>query len=158
MKKVNSILLNKEYLSHLEQIRVYEKDRVFCHHDITHSLNVSRIAWIINLEESLNLNKEIIYATGLLHDIGRWKEYESGIDHAIASAKLSESILSKCGFSQEEINIITKAISNHRTSNNTDDLSRIIYKADKISRPCFNCTSIKNCKRFQNSEKPTLLY
>lgn len=158
MKKVNCILLNNEYLSHLEQIKLTEKNRVFCHHNITHFLDVSRIAWIINLEENLNLNKEIIYATGLLHDIGRWQEYETGIDHAIASTKLSESILNQCGFNQKERNIITKAISNHRSSKNTDNLSRIIYKADKISRPCFNCSSIKDCKRFQNKEKPTLLY
>ncbi len=158
MPRVNRILLNNEYLSHLKQIEVDEKDRLFCCHDMTHFLDVSRIAWIMNLEEDLNLNKEIVYATGLLHDIGRWEEYQTGIDHAIASSRLAGSILDKCGFTKEEKDSVVNAINNHRSLKDTDTLSRIIYKADKISRPCFYCSSIETCKRFQHNEKPTLVY
>ncbi len=158
MKRINCIILNNEYISHIKKIEVAEKDRVFCHHDMTHFLDVSRIAWIINLEENLNINKEIIYAIGLLHDIARWQEYETGIDHAIASANLAGTILDKCNFSKDEKKLIIKAISNHRSAESTDDLSKIIYKADKISRPCFNCYSKKDCKRFKNNEKATLYY
>ena len=61
-------------------------------------------------------------------------------------------------FSKDEKKLIIKAISNHRSAESTDDLSKIIYKADKISRPCFNCYSKKDCKRFKNNEKATLYY
>lgn len=158
MPRIDCILLNDEYISHLKKIEAAEQDRKFCRHNLTHFLDVSRIAWIMNLEENLDLNKEIVYGTGLLHDIGRWQEYETGIDHAIASANLAESILDRCGFTQEEKEMITNAIENHRSLKATDDLSRIIYKADKVSRPCFNCPSIGDCKRFQNNEKPTFYY
>lgn len=158
MERINCILSNYEYISYLDKNKANEKDRIFCHHNIIHFLDVCRIAWIINLEEQLNLNKEIVYAVGLLHDIGRWQEYEMNISHEIASANLAENILNKCEFTEEEKNLILTAIKNHRTKKNTDDLSRIIYTADKVSRPCFNCTAIGKCKKFQNNEKPKLVY
>lgn len=158
MERINCILSNDEYISYLDKNKTSEKDRIFCHHDIIHLLDVCRIAWIINLEEQLNLNKEIVYAVGLLHDIGRWQEYEMNISHEIASANLAENILNKCKFTEEENNLILTAIKNHRTKKNTDDLSRIIYTADKVSRPCFNCTAIGKCNKFQNNETPKLVY
>ncbi len=158
MERINCILSNYEYISYLDKNKANEKDRIFCHHNIIHFLDVCRIAWIINLEEQLNLNKEIVYAVGLLHDIGRWQEYEMNISHEIASANLAENILNKCEFTEEEKSLILTAIKNHRTKKNTDDLSRIIYTADKVSRPCFNCTAIGKCKKFQNNEKPKLVY
>ena len=50
--------------------------------------------------------KEIIYAIGLLHDIGRWVEYEGGEKHNKASYKMSLDILKECDFNKEEIEII----------------------------------------------------
>ncbi|WP_128609458.1 HD domain-containing protein, partial [Clostridium haemolyticum] len=52
--------------------------------------------YIINLENKLSFNKDVIYACGLLHDVGRWQQYEESIPHEIASANLSEEILKEC--------------------------------------------------------------
>lgn len=79
-----------------------------------HLLDVCRISWILNLEEGLLIDKERIYAAALLHDIGRWVEYETGQDHAMASGELAEDILDRCGFSGNEKADIIEAIKSHR--------------------------------------------
>lgn len=136
-----------------------ERERIYCHHDITHLLDVCRIAYILVLEKNININKEIIYACGLLHDIGRWKEYTKGIDHALASKELAIEILKDCSFNEKEITLISDAIANHRNKNNHNSpLSELIYKSDKLSRPCFHCNAKSKCKRFLNGETAILKY
>lgn len=93
----------------------------------------------------MNISKEIIYAIGLLHDIGRWVEYEGGEKHNKASYKLSLDILKECDFNKEEIEIILSGILNHRNSE-AEGLDKIIYLADKKSRSCFLCNAEKLCK------------
>lgn len=158
MERVNCILEDIDFLKYVAKTKKLEEDRIFCHHDLNHLLDVCRISWILNLEEKLLIDKEKIYAAALLHDIGRWVEYETGQDHAIASGELAESILDRCGFSDNEKVDIIRAIKNHRKKEHSTDLSRILYKADKLSRPCFNCEAISQCKRFQQAQKQVLLY
>ena len=71
MDRITCILKDKEFNMYLKNNEELEEDRIFCHHDITHFLDVCRVATIINLERGLNIDKELIYATGLLHDIDR---------------------------------------------------------------------------------------
>lgn len=146
MEKVNLILHNKKFRKYIQKNMVLEKNRIFCRHDICHILDVARIAYIINLENSFHLQKELIYAVAMLHDIGRWKEYEKNIPHNIASAEISTDILNECGFSSQQINAAAEAIKNHRGKNvRRDILSEIIYLGDKISRNCFCCNAAKEC-------------
>ncbi len=152
MDRITCILKDKEFNMYLKNNEELEEDRIFCHHDITHFLDVCRVATIINLERGLNIDKELIYATGLLHDIGRWVEYKIGKDHAIASAELAREILQRCGFTNVEIEEVDLAIRSHRNKEHVTDLSNILYEADKISRPCLSCKSKDKCKRFLNGE------
>lgn len=158
MERIDKILKNGDYLKYLEKNRLAEISRIYCHHDIKHFLDVARIAYIIVLEENLNIEKEVLYAAGLLHDIGRWMEYESGIDHAKASQILAEKILEDCGFSKSESDEILEAIGSHRNRKETSVLGDVLYKADKLSRNCLMCGAIFTCKHFRNGEKPILLY
>lgn len=158
MDRVNCIIKDEEFLGFLKNNEELEVERVFCHHDITHFLDVCRVAMIINLEKGLNINKELIYAVGLLHDIGRWVEYKTGKDHAIASAELAEGILKRCDFNNTEIKEILLAIKSHRNKEHKTDLSKVLYEADKISRPCFTCKAKDSCKRFFNGETFYLKY
>lgn len=158
MQRINDILKDSEYLNCIDNIIKAEADRIYCRHDIAHFLDVSRIAYILSLEESLDINKEIIYAAGLLHDIGRWMEYEDGIDHSIASRTIAERILAGHDFTSAEINEIGIAIKGHRKGGMTSTLGDIIYRADKLSRNCFMCNAIRMCKRFQKEESAILLY
>ena len=150
MENINIILNNKEYKQALEKLSEYERNREFCNHTIEHFMDVSRIAYIMVLEEKLNVSKEVIYAIGLLHDIGRVKQYEEGIHHDIASVEMSKEILKETSFTDEEINIILNGIANHRKESD-NKVEEIIYKADKLSRQCFNCKAEKEC--YWSSEK-----
>jgi uncharacterized protein len=144
--RINAILYNHKFISYLNKNKKCEKDRIFCHHDLSHFLDVARIAYILNLENNLNYSKDTIYAAALLHDIGRWKQYEEGIPHDAASAELAVDILEECGYSKQEINEIVEAISQHRKVNeDKSSLSYIIYFSDKASRNCFNCKAAKEC-------------
>lgn len=150
MENINIILNNKEYKQALEKLSEYERNREFCNHTIEHFIDVSRIAYIMVLEEKLSVSKEVIYAIGLLHDIGRVRQYEEGIHHDIASVEMSKEILKETSFTDEEINIILNGIANHRKESD-NKVEEIIYKADKLSRQCFNCKAEKEC--YWSSEK-----
>ena len=105
---------------------------------------MSRIAYMMVLEKNLQYSKEVIYAIGLLHDIGRVKQYEKGIGHHIASFNIAKEILKDIDFKEEEKIMILEAIINHRNCE-SNDLNHIIYKSDKLSRACYKCRAAKEC-------------
>ncbi len=154
MDKINQMIHSPDYLSHIEKIAAWEKDRLFCRHSTTHFLDVARIAMLLNTQDNYGIDKELIYAAALLHDIGRWQQYETGKDHALASAKLAPAILKDCGFSDTESEQIVSAIATHRESRvkNEKNLNGLLYRADKLSRPCYFCEQEKNCN-WKNEKK-----
>jgi HD superfamily phosphodiesterase len=146
VQRVNRILSNEKYLEYVNKIKELEKNREFCRHDMQHFIDTARIMYILSLERGFNFDKEIIYACGLIHDIGRWQQYEKGIPHEIASVNLAEGILKECGFEEQEIIEILKAIGNHRAKDNIENsLSQLMYQSDKLSRKCFECKARKEC-------------
>ena len=155
--RVNQILQNEQYLLHREKISLHEAGRVFCHHDMGHFLDVARIAMILNEKENYGIGDEMIYAAALLHDIGRWQQYETGADHALVSASLAPEILVACGFSQAERELVISAIATHRDQSVAEqkNLNGLLYRADKLSRPCFACSQQEACN--WKGEKKNLL-
>lgn len=147
MERVNRILMSKTYGEYLGKNNRAEAERRFCHHNMGHFLDVARIAWILNQEEGYGQERELIYAAALLHDIGRWMQYEQGIPHEQASAALAPEILRSCGFAREEEEAVIKAIEDHRNADVKEEksLSGLLYRADKYSRPCFACEMEKAC-------------
>lgn len=171
MKKVNTqknlnrhkrILEDKRYLKCLSDIEELEKNRIFCKHNLSHFINVARIATIIWLEEGgrNSLKRDIIYAAGLLHDIGRAEEYTKGTPHEEAGAIIAGEILQSSGYEDKEIEMITRAISAHRIKddNDNDYLGQIISKADKLSRECFACSASDMCKWSKEKKNKSLEY
>lgn len=154
MNRINQIIYHPEYLSHIEKIATWEKDRQFCRHNTAHFLDVARIAMILNGQDGYGIDQELVYVAALLHDIGRWQQYENGTDHALASAKLAPNILQDCGFSDVERAQIVSAIATHRESRVKDEknLNGLLYRADKLSRPCYFCEQEKNCN-WKNEKK-----
>lgn len=148
MDRVNRIYNHPLWQSSMREIEELERDRIFCRHDTEHFFDVARLAYIENLEKGLGFPKENIYAASLLHDIGRHLEYKEGISHEEGSAMLAETILSDCGFDDEEQREITRAILSHRKEETglTDDLSGLIFRADKKSRMCMLCSAQSECK------------
>lgn len=147
MERLNRIMEDTTFKECLKKISDWEKTRQFCRHDINHFLNVARIAMIINLEEKFEIPKVQIYAAALLHDIGRYEQYETGIDHAIASAGIAPEILIRAGFDAKETDVIVLAIANHRNKmvEKEKTLNGLIYRADKLSRECYFCKVQKEC-------------
>lgn len=147
MNRCNKIMQHASYQQYYNQIEACEKDRIFCHHDMVHFLDVARIAWIIALEEQIPVKKELLYAASLLHDIGRHMQYLEQIPHEKASAELALAILVDCGFDIDEQQIIVDAICNHRNAAIAEEktLRGILYRADKKSRGCFCCKAEKEC-------------
>lgn len=147
MIRVNQILAHPLFREKTAQIEELEKDRIFCRHGMEHLLAVARLAYIYNLEETLGIPKELIYAAALLHDIGRGDQYLTGIPHDRAGLAYAETVLADCGFSKEEKERVLMAIGCHRSPEIAveQSLSGILYRADKESRPCFSCPAAALC-------------
>lgn len=145
MKRVNKILENSTFLSCLKDIEISEKKRIFCGHNMDHLLNVARIMEILNLENSHNIDRETVYATALLHDIGRGRAYSLHTDHALESGNIATDILKHSNFNDEEIAEIVFAILHHNDNENPNVLCSLLRKADKMSRNCFLCSAYGEC-------------
>lgn len=159
MDRINLILYNKNFVECLNNNYKFEKKRKFCNHNIVHILDTARISYIINIENNYGIEKDIVYAVALLHDIGRWKQYRDNVPHEVASAEIAENILGQCNFEKSEISMIISAITAHRNSNSGSDiLSQIIYKGDKLSRKCFCCESREKCNWPDSRKNYTIKY
>jgi len=147
MKRINKILNHDLFKSCINKTNGFEADRKFCRHNMEHFLAVARIAMLLNYEKQLGIEKELIYAAALLHDIGRYQQYEDGTPHEQASACLAPEILAECGFDDKETDVIVAAIANHRNKKVKDELSLngLIYCGDKLSRPCYVCPVETDC-------------
>lgn len=147
MDRVDLILENPKYQEYIDKIKQAEEKRIFCLHNMNHFLDVARIAYIMNLEEDLRISKELIYATALLHDIGRFMQYEDSTPHDKASTLLAPEILAETGFDEQEQAEILRAIGEHRNREVKEEksLAGIIYRADKASRACFACEAESQC-------------
>jgi len=155
MARVNQLLDHEDYICYMEKINELERERRFCKHGFEHGLSVARIAYSYLLEKgAISLSKEGIYAAALLHDIGRWVEYQTGEDHAEASARLALPLLETCGFDSEDIRVILEGIREHRRhhDDNLTLLGVALAIADDWSRDCRYCSAQTQCYKF----KPTM--
>lgn len=158
MKRIDKILSNDSYKSYISYIENKEKSRRFCCHGMEHCLDVARIAYIISLEENMEIDKELIYAAALLHDIGRAMEYKDGSPHHETGAEIAEKILGHTDFSSDEIKTICHAIACHKSESDGDGLCSLLYRADKLSRCCFNCEAYDECYWDEGMKSKTILY
>jgi uncharacterized domain HDIG len=153
MDRVNSILFHPKYQQYYQEIQSLEADRKFCGHTMEHFLAVARLSFIMVKEAGLHISKEVVYATALLHDIGRALEYTDGTPHHEGSVMIARELLPECGFDDGEIKVIVRAIEEHRVALEEghqgilekDDFAVIFHKADKLSRNCFDCSAVDEC-------------
>ena len=150
MPRVDAILANPLFRAELDFIENAEHDRVFCRHGIAHLLDVARVAQVRNLEDGLGLDRELIYAAALLHDIGRAEQYRVGTSHDIAGERVAARVLGTsmpARFSAGEAEQVLAAVAGHRrdAARPVDDLAGLIAWADHASRPCFACGAAAEC-------------
>jgi putative nucleotidyltransferase with HDIG domain len=145
--RIHHILTHPDYLEYLGRNKRHEKKRKFCKHNIAHALDVARIGYILTLKEGLPVDRELLYAAALLHDIGRWKQYEDGTPHNASGAELCAAILAAAGFSDGEIDAIREAVLLHRDEKTRErkDLAGVLFRADKLSRNCLFCKANSEC-------------
>lgn len=164
MERVERIMKHPLYQKQQVRIDELEQDRIFCRHDLNHSLDVARILYILILERGISAPKDVVYAAALLHDIGRAAQYEENRPHHEAGALLAAVILKDCGYEEEEIAIITEAIASHQIrhsadGNGGDDTFRkLLYEADKSSRNCFACMAREECYWESDRQNQRIIY
>ena len=160
MDRIDRILADEEFRSISIMIKEHEYDRIYCRHSLGHALSVARIAHIINLEEGLGIDKELIYGTALLHDMGRYSKYEEeGMSHHEAGALIAREILERAGFDEDEINVMCEAIGKHKNYSGEDNcLAALLYRADKLSRNCFICEAEPTCYWPENIKNKTVIH
>lgn len=153
----NEILQHEMFKHCCAEIEKDEIGRIFCRHDMAHFLDVARLMMILNVEENFKIDEDIIYATALLHDIGRHWQYRVGIGHEISSALIARQILNDFDFRKSEKNKIMQAILKHRShkTRKEKNLNGLLYLADKMSRACFCCKAEKLCN--WSSDKKNLM-
>lgn len=160
MTRIDSILKHELFRYHVAENQKAERNRIFCHHDMGHFLDVARIGEILNLESGLGLERELIYAAALLHDLGKHIQYADGTPHELAGAQIAPQILQDCGFVPEEADLVVEAIRNHRNAEIAAEqsLSGVLYRADKASRACFACEAEKDCNWKGDKKNLTIRY
>ena len=158
MNRLDEILKNEKFRAYLDKTADYEKDRIYCLHDIAHAFDTARLAYIKSLEENAGIDKELIYAAALIHDIGRCKQYEDGTPHDKASVILGREILEECGFNETEISLISTAVSEHRADSERSPLGKLLFEADNKSRMCMLCSARATCKWKQEDMNMEVVY
>lgn len=158
MDRINNILKNDKFIYAIKKTNQAEEGRIYCLHGLEHAVDVARIGYILNLEYNYGILKDIIYASALLHDAGRYRQYMDNVPHQQASVELAEEILPQCGYTNEEIEDIKSAINTHRNEQVQNTLGEILRKADDISRLCFNCQARPTCKWSADEMNMEILY
>lgn len=145
--RIQSIQNNRLFQEFYIKLQDEEKSRIFCKHTLEHFLDVARLMYIFCLEDGEGIRKDVIYATALLHDLGRYEQIICGTPHNVAGAEIAGNVLRECGFAKDEIQSIQKAIASHRVPNSVDNdkLTEYLYRADKMSRICFSCVARAEC-------------
>lgn len=160
MDRVNNIISNRRYRELLGEIEELEKERIYCHHGMEHNLDVARIAAMMAADEGIDVQRDIVYAAALIHDIGRKEQYIHGVEHEIASAAIAPLILEECGYTDDEIDMIIAAIINHGNEavRDEENLTGLIYRADKASRKCYLCKAADTCHKPEEKRVKRILY
>lgn len=150
MKRIQALLQEPLFKACYRRTEKDEENRIFCCHQMPHLLDVARIASITCLENGIAIDREVIYAAALLHDIGKYAQYEEGIPHEEESERIAGQILNGLpedyAFTEAEKAQILTAVRGHRKLREDPELLEyILYKSDKASRACFACPAEKKC-------------
>jgi uncharacterized protein len=102
-------------------------------HTLDHTMRVHSLS--LQLSEGLAVNRRVLGAAALLHDIGRPREAETQTSHSITSGEMGRDILAEIGYSDSEIKQVASAIRTHRFSEGIRPTSlegEILSDADKL--------------------------
>ncbi len=150
MSREQKILSHPLFQSVLGEIDALERERTFCRHGLPHLMDTARLLQHGEAEFS----SEVLWAAALLHDIGRGEQYIRGTSHELAALPIAREILTACGYTPRECAVILDAIADHRTPQAPSALGRLLYRADKQSRPCWKCKAREACNWPEEKKNP----
>lgn len=120
-----------------QKIKKAVKKELSCSaHDMDHVIRVYNLA--MRLAKNEKVDREVLKAAVLLHDIARVKEdndHSGKTDHAILSAKMAAPILKKLKFKDKKIKHIQECIISHRYRTGEKPKTKeakILFDADKL--------------------------
>ncbi len=147
MDRINRIFHHPKFQEYVLENDRCEREREFCRHNLSHFMDVARIAYILNEKEDYGFAKDILYGAALLHDIGRHVQYREHRPHAEVSAELAPQLLIDCGYSEEECALIVSAIATHSDKGLVGErsLNGLLARADQMSRACWACAASEKC-------------
>lgn len=103
-------------------------------HDSQHIYRV--LYYALDIANEYNVDKEVLIAAALLHDIGRDAQYNNPqCDHAIVGSEMAYVFLKSIGWEEDKADHVKACIATHRYRNNEPAISmeaKILYDADKL--------------------------
>ena len=144
IRELKSLMIPLEVLRYIEDNRLYFINKINEYIDeyrLNHSISVARLAYDIALKHQLK-NPEKVYTAAILHDVGKeYKDSKAIMEQyfeeykdmpAFSYHQFVGAYLAKTVFGIEDETILN-AIKFHATGNeNMDEVSMIVYAADKI--------------------------
>lgn len=95
-----------------ELIQIVDKSGAHPAWGVNHCFRVYHLAK--ELSQHLTLDDEVLYASAMLHDIGKYPVYAlKNIDHALRSKGVAANILQQMMFSSDKLPKVLDAIENH---------------------------------------------
>ena len=186
MTRINTLLHHKDFTEALHRLNELEADRIYCRHGLSHLLDTARIACLLQYEQLehysqpaalsqdlstknnqdtpspvYKIETELIYAAALLHDLGRILQYEQNLPHETAGLPLAKKLLTDCGFTTSEQELILGSIQFHRNSKKDtaqNSLCTLLARADKLSRNCFACPASDTCYWSEDKKNQGILW
>lgn len=213
MKFTEKLLRHPEFLQLQKRVQEMEQDRMYCHHELSHALDVCRMAWMMYLEDEYKMHlkerwqkketeshvsepknnaetagqretdlqkddadhvevsylnadnmlakKDQFYVTGLLHDIGRVAQYETGEHHSVAGVRIAEKLLTEIEYPSEWTKETLQIVGVHHGREDEEGVAYTmeyyIRRADHLSRNCFFCEASDSCK-WKKEERNQTIY
>jgi uncharacterized protein len=109
-----------------------------CMHDSAHDeKHVYRVLYaVVDLAENVIVDRDVLIAAALLHDIGRDSQYrDKACDHAAVGARMAFDFLLGIGWDNGKASHVSACIETHRYRSSNPPVSmeaKIIFDADKL--------------------------
>ena len=87
MKFTEKLLKHPEFLRLQKRVQQMEQERIYCHHELSHALDVCRMAWMMYLEDRIQENLRDRSVAGTKNDFRIETKNDSGLD-AVSKNKL----------------------------------------------------------------------
>ncbi|NLC47770.1 MAG: HD domain-containing protein [Tenericutes bacterium] len=115
--------INKDLIYYIEKNIFPQYKKNDKGHGLEHILEVIRRSFALNETFKLNLNSDLLYSISAFHDLGKY--IDSSTHEKIAASMFADDKFMKEYFSEEDREIIIKAIEDHRSSK--EDEPRSVY-------------------------------